>query len=103
MKIKLDENLPACLIEGLDKLGHDVDSVPQEALSGQPDTKVWDASQEAGRFLITSGRVESERHRCISQSTPIFNIHWTARRNASNQLKSTARPGAVKSRAFHSI
>jgi predicted nuclease of predicted toxin-antitoxin system len=53
MKIKLDENLPARLIEGLAKLGHDVDSVPQEALSGQPDTKVWDASQEAGRFLIT--------------------------------------------------
>ena len=33
MKIKLDENLPARLIEGLAKLGHDVDSVPQEALS----------------------------------------------------------------------
>jgi len=53
MKIKLDENLPARLIEALAKLGHDVDSVPQEALSGQPDTRVWDASQEAQRFLIT--------------------------------------------------
>lgn len=53
MKIKLDENLPARLIEGLTKLGHDVDSVPQEELGGQPDTKVWDASQKAQRFLIT--------------------------------------------------
>jgi predicted nuclease of predicted toxin-antitoxin system len=53
MRIKLDENLPARLIEELTKLGHDVDSVPQEALSGQSDAKVWDASQEAQRFLIT--------------------------------------------------
>lgn len=53
MKIKLDENLPAQLIEGLAKLGHDVDSVPQEALAGQPDAKVWDASQQAQRFLLT--------------------------------------------------
>ncbi len=53
MKIKLDENLPARLIGGLVKLGHDVDSVPLEALSGQPDVKVWEASQEAQRFLIT--------------------------------------------------
>jgi predicted nuclease of predicted toxin-antitoxin system len=53
MKIKLDENLPARLIDGLAKLGHDVDSVPLEALSGQPDGKIWDASQEAQRFLIT--------------------------------------------------
>jgi len=49
MTIKLDENFPARLIEGLAKLGHDVDSVPQEALSGQPDTRVWDASQVARR------------------------------------------------------
>ena len=53
MKLKLDENLPARLIEGLAKFGHDVDSVPQEALTGQPDTKVWAASQKAQRFLIT--------------------------------------------------
>jgi len=53
MRIKLDENLPAVLIETLAKLGHDVDSVPQEALTGQPDAKVWDAAQNAQRFLIT--------------------------------------------------
>jgi predicted nuclease of predicted toxin-antitoxin system len=53
MRIKLDENLPAGLVEALAKLGHDVDSVPQEALSGQPDSKVWDAAQNAQRFLVT--------------------------------------------------
>jgi predicted nuclease of predicted toxin-antitoxin system len=53
MKIKLDENLPAALIEALAKLGHDVDSVPQEALTGQSDEKVWDAAQKAQRYLVT--------------------------------------------------
>jgi predicted nuclease of predicted toxin-antitoxin system len=53
MKIKLDENLPGGLIEVLTQLGHDVDSVPQEALTGQPDAKVWDATQIAQRFLVT--------------------------------------------------
>ncbi len=53
MKIELDENLPAGLVESLAALGHDVDSVPQEALAGQPDSKVWDAAQEAQRFLVT--------------------------------------------------
>jgi predicted nuclease of predicted toxin-antitoxin system len=53
MKIKLDENLPAGLVESLADLGHDVDSVPQEALAGQPDSRVWDAAQEAQRFLVT--------------------------------------------------
>jgi hypothetical protein len=44
MRIKLDENLPAGLVvEASVKLEHDVDSVPQEALTGQPDPKVWDA------------------------------------------------------------
>jgi predicted nuclease of predicted toxin-antitoxin system len=32
---------------------NDVDSVPQEALTGQPDAKVWDATQAAQRFLVT--------------------------------------------------
>jgi len=34
-------------------LGHDVDNVRMEGLSGQDDATVWNASQEAGRFLIT--------------------------------------------------
>jgi hypothetical protein len=32
VKIKLDENLPATLVEPLAALGHDVDTVPQEAI-----------------------------------------------------------------------
>lgn len=53
MRIKLDENLPAILAELLAQLGHDADTVPQEALSGRPDPEVWRAAQNEKRFLIT--------------------------------------------------
>ena len=53
MRIKLDENLPSELIQLLELLGHDVDSVPSENLTGQPDQSIWQAAQSADRFLIT--------------------------------------------------
>jgi predicted nuclease of predicted toxin-antitoxin system len=53
MKIKLDENIPARLRDVLQQLGHDTDSVVQEGLAGCTDARIWQAAQEAGRFLIT--------------------------------------------------
>lgn len=53
MKIKLDENLPFRLVRILDQLGHETDTVAQEALTGQDDTRLWEAAQRTGRFLIT--------------------------------------------------
>jgi predicted nuclease of predicted toxin-antitoxin system len=53
MKIKLDENLPTSLKDALSRLGHDVDTVPEEALSGRDDATVWSAAQSGERFLIT--------------------------------------------------
>jgi predicted nuclease of predicted toxin-antitoxin system len=53
MKIKLDENLPASLVEGLMPLGHDVDTVVQEGLAGAIDPEVWRVAQNEARFLIT--------------------------------------------------
>ena len=53
MKLKLDENLPASLVDELIALGHDADSVPQEGIQGYSDSAVFAAAQEAGRFLIT--------------------------------------------------
>ena len=53
MKIKLDENIPASLSTRLAALGHDVDSVPEEGLTGYPDTVVWSEAQAGGRFLVT--------------------------------------------------
>jgi predicted nuclease of predicted toxin-antitoxin system len=53
VKFKLDENLPVDLARVLGELGHDVDTVPQEALTGRPDSVVWACAQEAERILIT--------------------------------------------------
>jgi predicted nuclease of predicted toxin-antitoxin system len=53
MKIKLDENLPSRLVNILTGMGHDVDTVPKEKLSGKDDEQIWKAAQKAERFLIT--------------------------------------------------
>lgn len=53
MNLKLDENLPESLVPALNQLGHDIDNVRTEGLVGQPDPTVWQAAQNAKRFLIT--------------------------------------------------
>ncbi len=53
MKIKLDENIPIRLAPVSSGLGHDVDAVPGEKLTGQHVPNVWAASQNSARFLVT--------------------------------------------------
>jgi len=53
MTLKLDENLPATQVTRLVALGHDVDTVPGEQIAGKDDDTVWNAAQQAGRFLLT--------------------------------------------------
>jgi predicted nuclease of predicted toxin-antitoxin system len=53
MRIKLDENIPFRLVDILNQMGHETDSVPQEGLSGENDKLIWKTAQEANRFLIT--------------------------------------------------
>jgi len=53
VKIKLDENLPVRLARALEKLGHDEDTILQEDLAGWSDRQIWEAVQDAERFLIT--------------------------------------------------
>lgn len=53
MRIKLDENIPTSLIAPLTDLGHAVDTVTAEQLTGEPDGVVWDRAQEEERFFIT--------------------------------------------------
>jgi len=54
MNVKLDENVPAGLASLLEKHGHDVVTVPQQGLAGQPDATIWEATQGETRFLITT-------------------------------------------------
>ena len=53
MKINLDENLSARLVEVLRSHGHDTDTVRDEGLTGHPDGDVWQAAQIEQRFLVT--------------------------------------------------
>jgi predicted nuclease of predicted toxin-antitoxin system len=53
MKLKLDENLPESLSPQLAALGHDVENVRQEGLTGRDDPEIWAAAQAEGRFLLT--------------------------------------------------
>ena len=53
MRIKLDENIPARLTQELGSLGHDVDTVLHECLTGEDDGQIWQAAQREARFLIT--------------------------------------------------
>ncbi len=52
MRVKLDENLPVALANVLTAIGHDVDTVEQEHLTGRSDEAVWQATQAAERFLV---------------------------------------------------
>ncbi|BAS27989.1 DUF5615 family PIN-like protein [Limnochorda pilosa] len=69
MRIKIDENLPTDLARELAGLGHDVDTVRDEAASGKPDGEVWDVTRRGGRFFIAQdldffhegGKHEGER------------------------------------------
>ena len=53
MKLKLDENIPKQLSHRLGQLGHDVDTVDAEGLTGKDDPAVWAGAQRASRFLVT--------------------------------------------------
>ena len=53
MQINLDENLPRGLAPLISDLGHNVDTVPEERLQGRDDSVIWQAAQDAGRFLVT--------------------------------------------------
>ena len=56
MKIKLDENLPASAAAILQAVGHDVDTVFSEGLTGAIYPDVLAAATAAGRILISLDR-----------------------------------------------
>ena len=52
-RFKLDENLPRDAEALLRKAGHGVHTVLDEQLGGNPDPRVFDASQAEDRILVT--------------------------------------------------
>lgn len=53
MRILLDENLPADLVDVLRAFGHDVEHVYSRNLSGRPDPDVRAVAESENRLLIT--------------------------------------------------
>lgn len=53
MRLKLDENITVAAKGPLVALGHDVDTVPEEHLAGQPDADVLAAAVGDERALVT--------------------------------------------------
>ena len=53
MRIKLDENMPRALAELLRSAGHDVSTVPEEALSGADDPPILRKATSERRALMT--------------------------------------------------
>ena len=56
MRLKLDENIPADASGVAEELGHDVETVLEEALGGEADPEVLRAASDEGRFLVTLDR-----------------------------------------------
>ncbi|MCC6142842.1 MAG: DUF5615 family PIN-like protein [Candidatus Hydrogenedentes bacterium] len=53
MQIKLDENIPARVVDTLERFGHDVATVARQGWTGLDDRTLWTRIREEGRLLIT--------------------------------------------------
>jgi predicted nuclease of predicted toxin-antitoxin system len=53
VRVKLDENIPARLARDLGELGHDVETVVGEGLTGRDDGQIWLTVQQESRFFVT--------------------------------------------------
>ena len=53
MKLKLDENIPAELLDDLREAGHDADSVREEGIAGASDPVVLGRARAEERVLLT--------------------------------------------------
>ena len=53
MRVKLDENLGQRALGAFRTAGHDVSSIPLQALDGAPDEQVFAVCRDEGRVLVT--------------------------------------------------
>ncbi len=56
MKVKLDENLPAELLDDLRAAGHEADTVRNEGLTGSPDAVILEQVRQDRRVLFTQDK-----------------------------------------------
>ena len=70
MKVKLDENLPADLVEVLVRLGHEADTVPQEGMKGYDDDRLWPVILDVRSFFVTQDLGFSDVRRTCRERMP---------------------------------
>ena len=99
MRIKLDENIPASLAPSLAALGHTVDTVPDEGLTGRPDPEVWAAAQARKAMFVTQDMdfsdmrpYEPGRHAGIL----LLRLHNPGRSAVKSRLESVFRTEKVE-------
>ncbi len=68
MLIKLDENITSDAVALLRALGHDVETVESEGLTGAPDDRIIEAVAAEGRVLVTQDLDFSDVRRLASES-----------------------------------
>jgi predicted nuclease of predicted toxin-antitoxin system len=56
VRIKVDEDLPPAVTQGLREAGHDAAGAVEQGMSGWKDPALWQAVQREGRFLVTSDK-----------------------------------------------
>jgi len=101
MKVKLDENIPVRLTAVRARLGHDVDTIASEGLTGRPDADVWSAVQREERFLITQDLDFSDVRQC-KPGTHAGLLHVRLREPGANALISRI-TAAVEDEGLDSI
>ncbi len=100
MRLKLDENIPVDLVDALCALGHDVDTVPQERLTGAADIEVWNAARKEARCIVTQDldfsdirAVESAVHHGVL----LVRLNNASRRNLIERITAIFRDESVES------
>ena len=101
MKIKLDENLPAGLVELLTACQHDVETVPSEALVGRDDATILAAAVGEGRLLMTQDLDFSDIRRFMPGTHPglvLIRLRDPSRRRLAERLRQLLQTESVETR-----
>jgi predicted nuclease of predicted toxin-antitoxin system len=100
MKVKLDENVSGFSVVPLRAIGHDVESVFQEQLSGADDDAVWAAAQREQRLLVTSDLDFSDVRKFAPgthHGIVLLRLHTPSRRAIEERILELFRNGDAES------
>jgi predicted nuclease of predicted toxin-antitoxin system len=95
MKAKLDENLPLQVASILQRLGHDIHTMPEEGLAGCADADLWRATQREGRTLITQDMDFSDSRRFVLHGIVLIRLRSPSRLTLVERVEEIFRNEAV--------